>query len=193
MSRIDSAFRIDECAWSLTATRVRSPRPSPRFLRPVSRATVRADRLPAEPPETNTPPVLVGMPARSAMSRSTWFSPRSPPAASSAEIPWMLAPETSMSNSRAALVAAGMNARSFYGIRADHMRGQDVGPHLHHAMRVSALGGDESVELGGERRNVAGPVEGDGIHGEAVVHGGEDHAGQSLVVGVHVSGHGCPP
>ena len=112
MSRIDSAFLIEECAWSLTAIRVRSPRPSPRFRRPTSRATVRADRLPAEPPETNTPPALGGMPARSAMSRRTWFSAAIAPAASRAEIPWMLEPETSMSNNREALVgAAGMNAR----------------------------------------------------------------------------------
>ena len=114
MSRIDRAFLIEECAWSLTATRVRSPRPSPRRARPTSRATVRADRLPADPPETNTPPAPAGSPARSAMSRSTWFSAAIAPAASRAEIPWMLEPDTSMSNSRAAFVgAAGMNARKF--------------------------------------------------------------------------------
>ena len=114
MSRIDSAFLIEECAWSLTAIRVRSPRPSPRARRPTSRATVRADRLPAEPPETNTPPALAGRPARSAMSRSTWFSAAIAPAASRAEIPWMLAPGDEHVEQQGRLGgAAGMNARKF--------------------------------------------------------------------------------
>jgi hypothetical protein len=78
----------------------------------TSRATTRADRFPAEPPETKQPPAVSGIPARSAISRSTLFSAWIAPAASSQEMPWMDAHETSMSNSSEALVgAAGMNPR----------------------------------------------------------------------------------
>ena len=67
----------------------------------------------ADPPETKHPPAPGGSPARSAISRSTWFSAWIAPAASSQEIPWIEAQETSMSNSSAALVgAAGMKPRN---------------------------------------------------------------------------------
>ena len=53
-----------------------------------------------------------GIPAWSAISRSTWFSAWIAPAASSQEMPWIDAQEISMSNSSAALVgAAGMKPR----------------------------------------------------------------------------------
>ena len=78
----------------------------------TSRATTRADRFPAEPPETKQPPAVSGIPARSAISRSTVFSAWMAPAASSQEMPWIDAQETSMSNSSEALVgAAGMKPR----------------------------------------------------------------------------------
>ena len=101
---------MEECASSLTATRHRFVFLVSRLA--VSRATTRADRLPAEPPETKQPPAAGGIPAWSAISRSTWFSAWIAPAASSQEMPWMEAQEISMSNSSAALVgAAGMNPR----------------------------------------------------------------------------------
>ncbi len=64
-----SAFVIDECACSLTTTRkgTSGSPASARRRRIVSRATTSADRLPAEPPETNTPPAVGGSPAMSAM------------------------------------------------------------------------------------------------------------------------------
>ena len=78
----------------------------------TSRATTRADRFPAEPPETKQPPAVSGIPARSAISRSTVFSAWIAPAASSQEMPWIDAQETSMSKSSEALVgAAGMKPR----------------------------------------------------------------------------------
>ena len=79
----------------------------------VSRATVKADRFPAEPPDTKHPPAEPGSPARSAIRRSTRFSAWIAPAASSQEMPWIEAQDTSMSNSSAALVgAAGMKPRN---------------------------------------------------------------------------------
>ena len=104
---------IEECASSLTATRQRRPADAGPALRlATSRATTRADRFPAEPPETKHPPAVGGIPARSAISRSTMFSAWIAPAASSQEMPWMDAQEISMSNSSEALVgAAGMNPR----------------------------------------------------------------------------------
>ena len=100
----------EEWASSLTATRQRRPEPALRLA--TSRATTRADRFPAEPPETKHPPAVSGRPARSAMSRRTRFSAWIAPAASSQEMPWIDAHEMSMSNSSEALVgAAGMNPR----------------------------------------------------------------------------------
>jgi hypothetical protein len=100
---------MEECASELTATRHLVV-----FLRCLarSRATTRADRFPAEPPETKQPPACAGIAARSAISRSTMFSAWIAPAASSQEMPWMDAQEMSMSNSSEAFVgAAGMNPR----------------------------------------------------------------------------------
>ena len=78
----------------------------------ASRATSSADRLAADPPDTKHPPADSGSPARSAIRRSTWFSAWIAPAASSQEMPWIEAQETSMSNSSAAFVgAAGMKPR----------------------------------------------------------------------------------
>ncbi len=71
-----------------------------------------ADRFAADPPETKQPPADSGRPALAASTASTWFSAWMAPAASSQEMPWIEAHETSMSNSSAALVgAAGMNPR----------------------------------------------------------------------------------
>ena len=77
------------------------------------RATASAERLPADPPDTKVPPALRGSPASSAIRRSTEFSAAIAPDASSHEIPWIDAHETSMSNSRLAFVgAAGMKPRN---------------------------------------------------------------------------------
>ncbi len=104
-----------ECASELTAIRQRgtgSPPASARRALAVSRATASAERLPALPPLTKAPPASAGSPARSASRRSTWFSAWIAPAASSQEIPWIEAQETSMSKSSAAFVGAdGMNPR----------------------------------------------------------------------------------
>ena len=114
ISRIRSVLAIEEWASALTTARKRRPAPaSPARRLAISRATIRADRFPAEPPETKHPPACSGSPARSAMRRSTRFSAWIAPAASSHEIPWMEAQETSMSNSSAAFVGAdGMKPRN---------------------------------------------------------------------------------
>ena len=114
ISQIRSVLVIEECASAPTATRQRRPAAAEPALRlAVSRATTRADRFPAEPPDTKQPPAPSGIPARSAISRSTWFSAWMAPAASSHEMPWIDAHEISMSNSSAALVgAAGMKPRN---------------------------------------------------------------------------------
>ncbi len=105
-----SVFTIDECASDPTTTRSRPV--APRFLA-VSRATARADRLPAEPPDTKHPPDVGGRPASRAIVRNTLFSAAIAPDASSQEMPWIDAQDTSMSNSRLAFVgAAGMKPRN---------------------------------------------------------------------------------
>jgi len=59
-------FTIEEWASVLTAIRKRRPRPaSPALRLATSLATTRADRFPAEPPETKQPPAAPGSPARS--------------------------------------------------------------------------------------------------------------------------------
>ena len=105
---------MDEWTSVPTTTRSRWPvAASARRFLAVSRATARADRFPAEPPETKHPPAELGRPARSAMGRRTEFSAAMAPDASSHEMPWMEAHETSMSKSRLALVgAAGMKPRN---------------------------------------------------------------------------------
>ena len=80
---------------------------------PRSRATTRADRLAAEPPDTKHPPGLGGIPASSAKKLSAWFSAITAPAASSHEVPCSDEADTTMSNSSDAFVgAAGTNARN---------------------------------------------------------------------------------
>ena len=75
---------------------------------------MRPDRLPAEPPATKQPPAPAGSPARSASTRSAWFSAATGPAASIHDVPWREEQATTMSNSSEALVgAAGMKARNF--------------------------------------------------------------------------------
>ncbi|CAB4757273.1 unannotated protein [freshwater metagenome] len=70
-SRIANEFPIEECACLLNAIRTGARFFKPRFSRPVSRATVSAAKLAAEPPETNVPPALCGSPATSAIHRNT--------------------------------------------------------------------------------------------------------------------------
>jgi hypothetical protein len=137
ISRIRSVLVTEEWASSLTATRQRRPDPEtavfgfgPALRLATSRATTRADRFPAEPPETKHPPAVSGRPARSAMSRSTRFSAWIAPAASSHEMPWIDAHEMSMSNSSEALVgAAGMNPRK-RGLSAEMTAGAMTDAHV---------------------------------------------------------------
>ena len=116
----------EECASEPTATRSRLRAvPGDRSLA-VSRATASAERLPAEPPLTKAPPADGGRPARSASRRRTWFSACTAPAASSQEMPWIEAHETSMSNSSDAFVGAeGMKPRN-RGLSAEMTEGAIV-------------------------------------------------------------------
>ena len=109
---IASAFPTDEWASSLMAMRGRSGALPPRRWEAVSLATINADRLPAEPPETKHPPASGGSPARSERIRRAWFSAPTAPAASIHDVPCNDEQATTMSKSSAALVgAAGMNER----------------------------------------------------------------------------------
>ena len=80
-----AARRMEECAEGAQATASRWPRPCRR--RQVSRAVVSAARLPAVPPETNTPPAPSGKPARSASQRRVAFSAKIAPAPSTHQSP----------------------------------------------------------------------------------------------------------
>ena len=53
----------------------------------VFRAVTNADRFPIVPPCTNTPPAVFGIPARSEIHLSAWFSAKTAPAPSSHEPP----------------------------------------------------------------------------------------------------------
>ena len=107
------AFPTEEWASSLMATSGRDGARSPMRCSAVSRATISADRFPADPPETKQPPAPEGSPARAARTSSAWFSAATAPAASIHDVPWREEHATTMSNSRDALVgAAGMNDRN---------------------------------------------------------------------------------
>src|SRR5258706_16037677 len=98
---------MEECAPSRTAPRQRRPdaeKRGPAFRLATSRATTSADRFPAEPPDTKQPPDVSGIPARSAISRSTLFSAWIAPPAASQEMPWVDAHEISIPNSSQAVV-----------------------------------------------------------------------------------------
>ena len=180
---------IEECAWSLTAIRTRSYGPRPSRRRAVSRATTSADRFPAEPPVTKQPPAPAGSPARSASSRSTWFSAAIAPAASSQEMPCSEAQETTMSNSSAALVgAAGMKDEEARAVAGDHRRGQVVGVHRQHLSRVVPLGAEQPGQHRVQLRPVARVVQRHRVELEPVPHVVEDQVGEALVVGVHPVG-----
>ena len=116
-----SAFVMDECAWSLTTTRsgMSGSPASARRRRSVSRATTSADRFPADPPETKTPPAEAGIPAMSARVRSTWFSAMTAPAASNHEMPCSDAADTTMSNRSEAFVGADGMKVNIRGLSAD--------------------------------------------------------------------------
>ena len=107
--------------------RSRGPRPAPTGCRPSRRR--RSSR-----------PRSSGSPASSAISRSTVFSAAMAPDASSQEMPWIDAQETSMSNSRLALVGRGRDepeeARAVGrdDARCDHRRVD-----AEHLVRVPAL------------------------------------------------------
>ena len=105
---------IEECASVPTTTRQPPARGrSPSRCLAVSRATASADRLPAEPPETKHPPGAGRQPGLVGDQPEHRVLRAIAPEASSQEMPWMEAQETSMSNSRLALVgAAGMKPRN---------------------------------------------------------------------------------
>ncbi len=107
------ALPTEEWASSLMATTGRAGVRSPIRWAAVSRATIRADRLPADPPDTKHPPAPGGRPASPASTPSAWFSAATAPAASIHEVPWSEEQATTMSKSSEALVgAAGMNERN---------------------------------------------------------------------------------
>ena len=78
-----AADATDEWTVSAHAICQRGGRAPPRAVVAACRAATSADRLPAVPPETKQPPASAGMPARSAIHRSTWFSAHTAPPPSS--------------------------------------------------------------------------------------------------------------
>ena len=108
-----SALPTEEWASSLTAIRGRAGPSPPRRCPAVSRATTRAERLPADPPATKQPPAPAGSPAWRASTSSAWFSATTTPAASSQDVPCSEEQDTNMSKRSEALVgAAGMKDRN---------------------------------------------------------------------------------
>ncbi len=106
------ALPTDEWASSLMAISGRRGASARRRCAVVSRATMSAERLPAEPPATKHPPAPGGRPACRDNTPSAWFSATTTPAASSQEVPWSDEQDTNMSKRSDALVgAAGMNER----------------------------------------------------------------------------------
>ena len=61
-----AAASTDECEVDDATNAQRAGRSSPSFLAARPRAATMADKLPTVPPGTKTPPVVSGMPARSA-------------------------------------------------------------------------------------------------------------------------------
>jgi hypothetical protein len=106
-----AAVATDEC--TLSATAIFHPvagRPPSRAAA-ADRAATSADRFPAEPPLTNTPPAPGGNPARSAIQRSAWFSAQIAPAPSIQPAAIVEDAPTTRSKSTAAFVGApGTNA-----------------------------------------------------------------------------------
>ena len=95
---------------SLAANRHRSGRP-PRRSDAACRAVTSAERFPAEPPETKTPPASPGNPARPATHRSASFSAQIAPAPSIHPAAIVEDAPTMRSKSTLAFVgAAGTNA-----------------------------------------------------------------------------------
>ena len=95
---------------SLAANRHRSGRPS-RRSDAACRAVTSAERFPAEPPETKTPPASPGNPARPATHRSASFSAQIAPAPSIHPVAIVDDAPTMRSKSTLAFVgAAGTNA-----------------------------------------------------------------------------------
>ena len=101
---------MEECASSEMATSGCWGASAWRRCAAVSRATMSAERLPADPPDTKQPPAPSGSPACAASTPRAWFSATTTPAASSQDVPCSEEHETNMSKRSEALVgAAGMN------------------------------------------------------------------------------------
>src|SRR5205814_8932030 len=97
------------------------------------RAATSADRFPAVPPETKTPPEDAGSPARSAIHRSASFSAQTAPAPSSQLPPYVEEALITRSNSTLAFVGApGTNAKNA-GWSVEIVEGARVSAHTRSA------------------------------------------------------------
>src|SRR5438093_6832292 len=106
-----AAERTDECAESQAAIDHRIGRPD-RARLAACRPATSADRFPAVPPETKTPPADDGRPTRSAIQRSVSFSAHTAPAPSSQLPAYVDDALITRSNSTLAFVGApGTKAR----------------------------------------------------------------------------------
>jgi hypothetical protein len=106
-----AADATDECAVSALAICQRGGRP-PSRSRAACRAVTSAERLPAVPPETKTPPDPGGSPTISVSHARAWFSAQTAPAPSSQFPPYVDEALITRSKSTLALVGAvGTNAR----------------------------------------------------------------------------------
>ena len=141
--------------------RQRAGRSPPRRRRAACRAATSADRFPAEPPDTNTPPASAGKPARSATHRRAWFSAQMAPAPSIQPAAIVEEAPTTRSNSTDAFVGApGTNASEAGGRwrswPARAPRPRSAAPRRRPALRAVIVRAGAAVEL--LRRTRCGPA-----------------------------------
>ena len=184
------ALPTEEWASSLMAIRGRSGASARRRYAVVSRATMSAERFPAEPPATKHPPAPSGKPACSASTPRAWFSATTTPAASSQEVPWSEEHDTNMSKRSDALVgAAGMKERK-RGLSHDTTARASLSVQSSSTWAGSLpFGTHQARQLGVEGGHEAAEVERDRIHGEAFPAGVDDQVGHGRVVVEHGIAH----
>ena len=122
-----AAAATEEWTVSQAANRQRTGRS--RSAAAACRAATRAERFPAEPPLTKTPPALAGIPAASASHANAWFSAQIAPAPSIQPAAIVEDAPTIRSNSTLAFVGApGTNANAA-GWSVEMVAGASTSPH----------------------------------------------------------------
>ena len=146
-----------ECTVSQAANRHRAGRS--RSDAAACRAVTSAERFPAEPPLTNTPPASGGSPAAPASHASAWFSAQIAPAPSIQPAAIVEDAPTIRSNSTLALVGAPGTNASDAGWSVEIVAGREhLAPQSQGLLPADPRGGDRragpAVELGGRHDGV---------------------------------------